>query len=262
MNRLVVLGGSLLASGMAIQLAGSSGGQCPYPACGGLTILGNDASIALILVGSLILVWRFALRSKSYRNIKGGRPITAVFFGIAIASVLGPFPSSVSNVLIVVEVPLLACSLLIVGKGGASFSGLLSGILQTFMKSGMLPFDLALGATFGISMDAIGYIFGIGLHRKNFGIARVVGAVCLASLVPGESFAYLFLSLDMSPWIVASNYSVTQLLESFYLPILAWSILAGFIAGILARNEWLSNARKYMISTKPMAKQTRICSTK
>ena len=56
--------------------------------------------------------------------------ITATLLGVVIAVVKSPFTFPVTDYLIIIEVPILALSFLLLGRGGATYTGLINGVLQ------------------------------------------------------------------------------------------------------------------------------------
>ena len=52
---------------------------------------------------------------------------TATLFGVVIAVVKSPFTFPVTDYLIIIEVPILALSFLLLGRGGATFTGFVNG---------------------------------------------------------------------------------------------------------------------------------------
>ena len=63
-----------------------------------------------------------------------------------ILAIMGFVPAPTSDYLIVFQSFFLALSFLVVGRGGATYVGLVSGLLITFVKLGFFPVDLVFSA--------------------------------------------------------------------------------------------------------------------
>ena len=176
--------------------------------------------------------------------------ITATLFGVAIATVKAPFTFPVTDYLIIVEVPILALSFLLLGKGGASYTGLVNGLLQSAVKVSFFPFDLVFGVSYGILVD----IFGTLLKARNgerTSAKRMMATLGLASTVLGVGIAYVFLAFSLNPGIDVSGYSTTRLLEVVYAPIVVCGILSGIIGGFVSARIWERNLKARFRSLQP-----------
>ncbi len=167
---------------------------------------------------------------------------TATLFGVAIAIVKAPFAFPATDLLIIVEVPLLALSFLLLGRGGATFTGFVNGLLQSAVKVSFFPYDLIFAVSYGVLVDAFGTLFEV---RKGDGTSarRLAAALGLASTVLGVSIAYVFLALNLSPGIDVSGYSATSLIEIVYAPIVIWGIASGVIGGLVSARIWERNLK-------------------
>jgi len=167
---------------------------------------------------------------------------TAAIFGATIAVIKSPFTFPVTDYLIIVEVPILALGYLLIGKGGAAFTGLVNGLLQSVVKANLFPYDLIFGFAYGALID----VFATALHVRGANgtsTKRMTVALGLASTVLGVSIAYVFLTFNLSPGVNVSGYSTTELLELVYAPIVVWGILSGFVGGILSARIWDRNLK-------------------
>jgi hypothetical protein len=163
-------------------------------------------------------------------------------FGVAIAAVKGPFTFPVTDYLIIIEVPILALSFLLLGRGGATYTGFVNGLIESAIKVGFFPYDLLFGTAFGVLVD----VFGTVLHVRRDGKTssqRLALALGLASTVLGVSIAYAFLVLNLNPGIDLSKYSTTTLLEVVYVPIVIWGIASGGIGGFISARIWEKNLK-------------------
>ncbi len=181
------------------------------------------------------------------------RLTTATLFGVAIAVVKAPFTFPVTDYLIVIEVPFLALSFLLLGRGGATYTGLVNGVLQSAFKVAFFPYDLIFAVGYGVLVD----FFGSALRVRAEGVTstrRLAAALGLASTVLGVSIAFVFLALNLSTGIDLTGYSMTELVEVVYLPIVIWGILSGAVGGYLSARLWERNLKtRFRASQAPMA---------
>jgi hypothetical protein len=167
---------------------------------------------------------------------------TATLFGVVIAVVKAPFTFPVTDYLIIIEVPILALSFLLLGRGGATYTGLVNGVLQSAVKISFFPYDLLFAVSYGILVDVFGSVLGVRRDGRT-STTRLAVALGLASTVLGVSIAYFFLALNLSPGIDVSSYSTTGLLEIVYVPIVVWGIVSGVFGGYISARVWERNLR-------------------
>ncbi len=176
--------------------------------------------------------------------------ITATLFGVAIAAVKAPFTFPVTDYLIIVEVPILALSFLLLGKGGATYTGLVNGLLQSAVKVSFFPFDLIFGVSYGILIDLFGTLLKVRDGERT-SAKRMMASLGLASTVLGVGIAYVFLVFGLNPGIDVSHYSTTGLLEIVYAPIVIWGILSGILGGFVSARIWERNLKARFRSVQP-----------
>jgi hypothetical protein len=167
---------------------------------------------------------------------------TASLFGVVIAVVKAPFTFPVTDYLIIVEVPILALSFLLLGRGGATYTGLVNGALQTAVKVSFFPYDLLFAVSYGLLVDVFGTVLKVRTEGK-ISTTRLAVALGLASTVLGVSITYVFVEFNLSPGIYVSNYSTIGLMEIVYVPIVVWGILSGVFGGVLSARVWERNLR-------------------
>ena len=166
----------------------------------------------------------------------------ATLFGVLIAVVKAPFTFPVTDYLIIVEAPILSLSFLLLGRGGATFTGLINGILQSAVKVSFFPYDLIFAVSYGVLVDAFGTLLKVRVEGKT-SARRLALALGLASTVLGVSIAYVFLALNLSTGIDLNGYSTTTLIEVVYIPIVVWGIASGALGGFLSARIWDRNLR-------------------
>jgi hypothetical protein len=178
---------------------------------------------------------------------------TATVFGVVIAVVKGPFTFPVTDYLIIIEVPMLALSFLLLGKGGATYTGLVNGVLQSAIKASFFPYDLVFAISYGLLVDLFGTALRVRSEERTPSL-RLAAALGLASTVLGVSIAYVFLALNLSPGIALSSFSAVALLEIVYAPIVVWGILSGVLGGFISARLWERNLKsRFRSAQAPVA---------
>ena len=168
---------------------------------------------------------------------------TATLFGVIIALVKAPLPFPINDYLIIVEVTILALSFLLLGRGGATYTGLVNGVLQSAVKVSFFPYDLIFATSYGVLVD----VFGTLLKVRNKGkvsARRLALALGLASTVLGVSIVFVFVALNLSPpGTSLPSYSTTKLLEVVYGPLVVWGIISGTLGGYISDRVWERNLK-------------------
>lgn len=169
---------------------------------------------------------------------------TATLLGVAIAVVKGPFTFPVTDYLIIIEAPVLALSFLLMGRGGATYTGLVNGVLQSAVKVTFFPYDLIFAISYGALVDLFFTLFDIKSEGK-VNTKRLVAALGVASTVLGVSIAYVFLALNLSSTLGLdlTSYSEMALVEVVYLPIVVWGVISGALGGFISARVWERNLR-------------------
>jgi hypothetical protein len=170
------------------------------------------------------------------------RLATATLLGVAIAVVKSPFTFPATDYLIIVEVPILALSFLLLGRGGASFTGFVNGVIQSGVKVSFFPYDLIFAVSFGVLVDLFCTLLDVRSEGKT-SARRLALALGLASTVLGVSIAYVFLALNLTSGLGITGYSTAELLEVVYVPIVVWGIASGALGGFVSARIWEKNLK-------------------
>lgn len=156
--------------------------------------------------------------------------------------VKSPFTFPATDYLIIIEVPILALSYLLLGKGGATFTGLVNGVLESAVKVSFFPYDLVFAVSYGVLVDVFCTVLDVRGEGKA-SARRLTIALGLASTVLGVSIAYVFLVLNLTPQLGISGYSTATLVEVVYLPIVIWGIASGALGGFVSARLWERNLK-------------------
>ena len=178
--------------------------------------------------------------------------ITATLLGVVIAVFKSPFTFPVTDYLIIVEVPILALSFLLIGRGGATYTGLVNGVLQSAVKVTFFPYDLIFAVSYGALVDVFGTVFHVRAEGKT-NTLRLVAALGLASMVLGVSIAYVFLTFSNLSSTLGLSGSTVNLAE-VYVSIVVWGIVSGALGGYISARVWERNLRPRFQSLQATAR--------
>ena len=169
--------------------------------------------------------------------------ITATLFGVVIAVIKGPFQPPYADFLIIVEAPILGLSFLLLGRGGATYTEVVNGLLQSGLKASFFPFSLIVAIMYGALVDLLGTAFKArqGDHADS---RRMVMALGIASVITGLTAAYTSIALGIITYNPALFYVV-------YVPIVIWGVLSGALGGYIAARLWERNLKARFRSLQP-----------
>ncbi len=156
----------------------------------------------------------------------------ASLFGVTIWVVMGFLPAPTSDYLIAVESCFLALSYLLVGRGGATYVGVVSGILISIVKLAFFPLDLLFALFFGVMVDGLATVFRV----KNGGEAkpwRLVAAMMVSTSVVGFAAYYV---TAVATKLVPNNLALD-------LTTIVFGIFSGAIGGFVAARLWNKNLK-------------------
>lgn len=159
--------------------------------------------------------------------------ITATLFGVLIGVVYGALPFEIADSLIVFEAILLSLSFILLGPGGATYTGLINGLVETPLGLAFGPFAFGVALFYGILVDAFSSLFRVksegGIHTK-----RLVASLSLSTIITGLAATYAFIAL---------GFGTTAPFVEIYLPVLVVGALSGTIGGYLAARIWERNLK-------------------
>ena len=148
-------------------------------------------------------------------------------FSATILVFIGFVPFPTSDFLIGIQAFLLALSFLVVGRGGATYVGVVSGVLITLAKISFFPLDLVFASLFGVMVD----LLAVALRAKRDNRARtpnLVVAVTVSTTVVGFVAYYVAAVLTgLVPNEVSADAGV-----------LVFGMVSGAVAGFAAARLW------------------------
>ena len=157
-------------------------------------------------------------------------------FGAMILVTNGFIPAPDSDFLIVIQSLLLALSYLVVGRGGASYVGVVSGLLITVVKLGFFPVDLVFATLFGVLVDVLGALFRV----QKDGVAsslRLAACMMVSTGVVGLGAFYVSVFAFPASFKDVPHDPVTDA------TILVFGVISGAVAGVLAARLWNRNLK-------------------
>lgn len=161
--------------------------------------------------------------------------ITAALFGVIIAVIKGPFQPPYADFLIIIEAPILGLSYFLMGRGGATYTELINGLVQSTFKATFFPFSLLAAVFYGAQVDLYSWLF----RANEKGIAstkRMFASLGLASSVTGVLAAYISITLGILPY-------TPSLFAIVYIPIIIWGVLSGAVGGAVSARIWDRNLK-------------------
>jgi hypothetical protein len=155
-------------------------------------------------------------------------------FGAMILVTNGFIPAPDSDFLIIIQSLLLALSFLILGRGGPSYVGIVSGLLITTVKVGYFPVDLVFATLFGVLVDVLGLLFKV--QKDGRAISSRLAAVMMVSTgVVGIGAFYVSVILFPSAFTGVPHDPITDA------TILIFGVISGAAAGLIAARLWNRN---------------------
>jgi hypothetical protein len=151
----------------------------------------------------------------------------ASLFGVLILVTIGFLPAPTSDFLIVFETFFLALSFLVVGRGGATYVGLVAGLLITTVKLSFFPYDLVFSVLFGVLVDVTCLGFGAksGTTARS---ARLAAAMTVSTGIVGFSAYYITAVMTN---IVPNQFGLDA-------SVLGFGIVSGAVGGYVAARVW------------------------
>lgn len=159
--------------------------------------------------------------------------VTATLFGVTIGVIYGALPFEIGDSLIVFEAILLSLSFILLGPGGATYTGIINGMVETPLQLSFGPFAFGVALLYGILVDLFCTIFKVTYEGK-VRPKRLVASLTLSTIIVGVVATYAF---------IAFGFGTTAPFVEVYLPILAVGAVSGTVGGILGARLWDKNLK-------------------
>jgi hypothetical protein len=169
--------------------------------------------------------------------------ITATLFGVLIGVVYGALPFEIGDSLIVFEAIVLSLSYILLGPGGATYTGLINGLVETPLQLAFGPFAFGVALFYGILVDAFSSLLRVTSEGKVH-TRRLVASLSASTIITGLVATYAFITL---------GFGTTAPFLDVYLPILVVGALSGTIGGFLAARIWERNLKHRFTSVQAPA---------
>jgi hypothetical protein len=160
--------------------------------------------------------------------------ITATIFGVVIGVVYGALPFEIADSLIVFEAILLSLSFILLGPGGATYTGLINGLIETPLQLSFGPFALGVALLYGILVDVFCSLFRVTYEGKVRS-KRLVASLSVSTIITGMAATYAFIAL---------GFGTTAPFVDLYLPVLVIGGVSGTIGGVLGARIWEHNLQR------------------
>jgi hypothetical protein len=155
-------------------------------------------------------------------------------FGVLILVINGFIPAPTSDFLIVFQSLFLALSFLVVGRGGATYVGIVSGALITTVKLGFFPVDLVFATMFGVLVDVLAIQFRVQ-EQGRVKTLRLMACMMVSTGLVGLAAFYVSVVAFPGAFVAVPHDLVTDL------TILLFGVTSGAIAGAIAARLWNRN---------------------
>jgi len=169
--------------------------------------------------------------------------ITATLFGVLIGVVYGALPFEIGDSLIVFEAIILSLSYILLGPGGATYTGLINGLVETPLQLAYGPFAFGVALLYGVLVDVFSTLFRASsegqVHTK-----RLVASLSVSTVITGLVATFAFITL---------GFGTTAPFVDVYLPVLVVGALSGTIGGLLAARIWDHNLKHRFASVQAPA---------
>jgi hypothetical protein len=166
--------------------------------------------------------------------------ITATLFGVLVGVVYGALPFEIGDSLIVFEAVVLALSSILLGPGGATYTGFVNGLVETPMQLAFGPFAFGVALFYGILVDAFNTLFRVTSESKVH-TKRLIASLSVSTIITGLVATYAFITL---------GFGTTAPFLDVYLPVLVVGALSGTIGGFLAARIWERNLKARFVSAQ------------
>jgi len=100
-------------------------------------------------------------------------------------------PPPISYLLIVVQAVILALATFFAGIGGATYVGLVGGVLSALARPSFGPFTFLFTFLFGVIIDAFAFIFGVTAAKEGVNRDRAILSMAFSTAIIGFLSYYL-----------------------------------------------------------------------
>lgn len=159
---------------------------------------------------------------------KTKRVALATLFGAIIFLSKTIVPSPIDKMFIVVQGLLLALGALLLPSLGATYVGVIGGVLTALWRIALAPFTFVFASLYGLLVDGCFFIFKVDTSQGNVETSRLVASMTVSTTLVGllsyYTTVFVFRLLERNPLLDVS--------------ILVVGTLSGIIAGYLASVIW------------------------
>lgn len=158
------------------------------------------------------------------------RVAIASLFGAVTFVSLGFLPAPYSDYFIAIEAFFFALSYLVVGRGGATYTGFVTGLLISAVKFSFFPLDLTFAVLFGLLVDGLSLALRVRAGQKAR-TGRLVLAMTVSTAIVG--FVAYYVTAVMTD--IVPNLLVLDLVT------IVFGVFSVAVGGFLAAWVWNRN---------------------
>jgi len=156
----------------------------------------------------------------------------ASLFGALIFLVMGFVQAPTSDYLIIFEAFFLSLSYLVIEKGGATYVGIVAGLLITLAKPSFFPLDLVFAILFGLMVDVLGALF----RAKQGTEAKTKRLVLVMTISTGFVGLLAYYITAVATNLVPNDFFLD-------LTVLLFGVASGAAGGYLGVRIWNRNLK-------------------
>jgi len=160
--------------------------------------------------------------------------ITATLFGALVGVVYGALPFEIGDSLIVFEAVVLSLCFILLGPGGATYTGLINGLVETPLQLAFGPFAFGVALLYGVLVDVLSTLLRVTTEGRVH-TTRLVASLSASTIITGLVATYAF---------IAFGFGTTAPFLDVYLPVLIVGALSGTIGAFLASRIWERNLKE------------------
>jgi hypothetical protein len=175
----------------------------------------------------------YSLNQLGVPILEARRLMVATIFGVVIGIIYGPIPFEIGDSLIVFQAIILSLSFILLGRGGATYTALINGLVETPFQLSYGAFALLIAVFYGVLIDIFCSLLrvktGEGVRTK-----RLVVSLTLSTTITGLVATFAFIAL---------GFGTTAPFVDLYLPIVVLGVISGAVGGFLAARIWERNLK-------------------
>ena len=177
--------------------------------------------------GALSVVEYPRMKQMTSSMPEGRRIAIGTLFGVVIFISGMILPTPIDKILIIIQATMLGLSSLLVKRLGATYAGMVAGLLMSLSRAAYAPFSLIFAITYGLLVDTSFHLLRVRMPDGNVQTRRVVASLTVSTAVLGLSSTYVTIFIGFMPMI-----------PILYAIIIIIGIINGVAAGFVTSFIW------------------------